>query len=184
MARRAGQNGFTLIELLMVLVIISVFTGMIAVQMGGSQEAALLRSAGRKLMSAINFAGSQAITLNQTHIVTVDTTRSRYAVRSAAHSNGLDPEEKPAGPLEQGEFDAHISVTVRDLERNSEELAEPLQRGEPEAHPREEITFYPDGTADSRELILRDRSGSEMILRVNPATGRIRIVKPELEGPP
>ena len=40
---------------------------------------------------------------------------------------------------------------------------------------RDTITFYPDGTADSAEIHLSDRSGATLAMRVNPVTARLRI---------
>jgi hypothetical protein len=39
------------------------------------------------------------------------------------------------------------------------------------------ILFNPDGTADAREIRLRDRDGFRLGLRINPVTARIHIVE-------
>jgi len=39
------------------------------------------------------------------------------------------------------------------------------------------ITFYPDGTADASEILLRDRDGFRVALRINPVTARVRIIE-------
>jgi len=39
------------------------------------------------------------------------------------------------------------------------------------------ITFYPDGTADASEIVLRDRDGFRLALRINPVTARVRIIE-------
>ncbi len=41
----------------------------------------------------------------------------------------------------------------------------------------EAIAFYPDGTADPGEILLRDRDGFRLSLRINPTTARVRIVE-------
>ena len=43
----------------------------------------------------------------------------------------------------------------------------------------ETIVFYPDGTADAREIRLEDRQGFRLALRINPTTARVRIVELE-----
>jgi hypothetical protein len=41
------------------------------------------------------------------------------------------------------------------------------------------VAFNPDGTADSREIVLRDRTGFRLGLRVNPTTARVEILEME-----
>ena len=38
------------------------------------------------------------------------------------------------------------------------------------------ISFYSDGTADSAELLLRDKQGFRFALRINPITSRVKIL--------
>ena len=39
------------------------------------------------------------------------------------------------------------------------------------------VLFFADGTADAREIVLRDRMGFELALRVNPVTARVHILE-------
>jgi hypothetical protein len=41
------------------------------------------------------------------------------------------------------------------------------------------ILFYPDGTAENREIVLEDKSGFRLALRLNPVTARVHIVEKE-----
>ena len=41
------------------------------------------------------------------------------------------------------------------------------------------ISFYPDGTADDREIELRDPDGYGLALRVNPVTSRVQLIELE-----
>lgn len=41
------------------------------------------------------------------------------------------------------------------------------------------IVFYPDGTADAREIQLEDRDGFRLVLRINPTTARVQIMELE-----
>ena len=38
------------------------------------------------------------------------------------------------------------------------------------------ITLYPDGTADAVEIVLRDREGFRLGLRINPITARVQSI--------
>ena len=46
------------------------------------------------------------------------------------------------------------------------------------------IAFYPDGTADSGAVLLRDRDGFRLLLQINPVTARIQVVEMEREAHP
>jgi hypothetical protein len=39
------------------------------------------------------------------------------------------------------------------------------------------VTFFPDGTADSAEILLRDQEGFGLRLRLNPITARFRVAE-------
>ena len=39
--------------------------------------------------------------------------------------------------------------------------------------------FYPDGTAEASEIVLRDREGFGLALRINPTTARVKILEVE-----
>jgi hypothetical protein len=39
------------------------------------------------------------------------------------------------------------------------------------------ILFFADGTADAREILLRDRMGFQLVLRINPVTARVNVME-------
>jgi hypothetical protein len=41
--------------------------------------------------------------------------------------------------------------------------------------PPQAVTFYPDGTADARQIELTDREGFRRALRIDPITSRVQI---------
>ena len=182
------SSGFTLLELMVVVVLIGIMTAMIIPEMKGTYEDALLRSTGRKLVSVLNLASSRAITLNQLHRVRLDTGRGKFVlerpVRDGEGGSGFVPVRDISGT--EGELDSRISVQVH---RPGEEIAdasEPLERkpaGETTELERREsvIAFHPDGTADAREILLRDRDGFRLAIRINPTTSRVSVVELERE---
>jgi type II secretion system protein H len=171
-------RAFTLVELMVVLVLISIFTGLIVGEMRGTFEDALLRGAARKLVSAANFAGSQAVSTSQPLSIRINPVNSEFSVRKqAAAENG-------SGVLESGKLDERITVLVREQETTQPEDAAAAPETEERSGKTGEITFYADGTADPREILLRDRMGVELLLRVSPITGRVKIVNSQLEGRP
>jgi len=168
--RTVRQAGFTLIELMVVLILIGIFSGLMLSQMRGTYEDALLRSTSRKIISAANLASSKAVTLNQTHSLWLDTASGRLRIQTDRE----DP------PIEEENLDSRIRIDLRDtIAEANEEADEP--RVEQKQKAFERIDFFPDGTATGREIALRDRMGVELLLRINPVTGRIRILEGRVE---
>ena len=182
----ACGGGFTLIELMAVLVIIGIMTAMIIPEMRGSYGDALLRSTTRELMSVCNLASSQAIAANQSHRVRLDTVNGRYVlekrVRGGRHDDNFVPLRDLPGA--EGTIDKRILIELRVPEQetgddSSAQSSTPsLDSAQPE-HAIEAIAFYSDGTADARDIILSDREGFRMALRINPITARVSALEME-----
>ena len=155
---RPRPSGFSLIELMVVIVLMVILTAMIVPEMRGTFEDALLRSAGRKLVSAMNLAHSRAVTLQQAHRVVLDAQSGRFAVERLARegqgSGFVAVSDIPGGT---GELDKRIAFEV-------------LKDGE---GAMTTISFYPNGTAEAAQIILRDREGFAIALRVNGVTARV-----------
>jgi prepilin-type N-terminal cleavage/methylation domain-containing protein len=155
---RQRARGFTLIELMVVLALISIMSAVIVGEMGGTFHDALLRSTGRRLMSVFSLASSRAISLDRMHQVRFDRASGRYAVETRGRG-GFVPVEAVGGA--EGAIDSHIVLRLR---------GEGL---------RDAIAFYPDGTADEREIELRDPEGFGLALRINPVTSRVQLIELE-----
>jgi type II secretion system protein H len=168
---RAANNttrlGFSLIELMVVLLLIAVLSAMIIPAMHGTYEDALLRSTARRLVDVCNLANSRAVTLNQVFCVRLNTKEGKYLVEPQRKAPAT---AKQMAPME-GVFDQRVSVELRQPQADSADTA----------NQRDQITFYPDGTADARELLLRNRQGFQLALRINPVTARVQIVEPPRE---
>jgi prepilin-type N-terminal cleavage/methylation domain-containing protein len=178
-----GRAGFTLLELMVVCVVIGVMTAMILPEMRGTLEEARLRSSGRALVSVFQLARSRAITTREAHRVRFDLENYRCHLERRARPDESVSGYVPAGvPLgASGALDPRIEVEFRQARQMNESLgAEWLgpgadAGGEWGGEVVEVITFYPDGTVDAGEMVLRDRQGFELGLRVHPATGRVEL---------
>ncbi|HEY3864436.1 MAG TPA: prepilin-type N-terminal cleavage/methylation domain-containing protein [Verrucomicrobiae bacterium] len=173
--------GFTLVEMMVVIIIVSIMSAAVVAEMHGTLQEALLRTASRELSIAFNAASSRAISVNMPHRIDIDTLRHRYSVeRGQRGSEDFYPVRDV--PLASGTIDPRISIRVLAPGLNApddagDESAEsagdqnilPLMPGQ------EGVTFYPDGTADSRQIELTDRDGFRLALRVNPITSRVQI---------
>lgn len=188
MAKEARISGFTLIELMVVLVLIGIMTAMIIPEMSGTYEDAVLRSSSRELINVFNLAYSRAVTANQLQRVRFDPSSGRYVmekrVRARLGESGFAPvRDVPGG---EGKIDSRISM---ELHRPGEGLSDGSDQGEQSASTDNSlaqdtaIAFYPDGTADAAEVLLQDRDGFRLALRINPITARVNIVELERRGP-
>jgi type II secretion system protein H len=182
----AGTGGFTLIELMVVLVVIGIMTAMIVPEMRGTFGDALLRSTGRELVNVFDVAYSRAVTLNQLHRVEFDRNTGQYRIerraRESDQGDGFVPvKDVPGG---EGRIDRRISVEFRKPARDASETPEDGRAGVSEDGSkvqtgRDVIAFYADGTADAAEVLLQDREGFRLALRVNPSTARVHLDEPE-----
>jgi len=181
MSRR--RAGFTLLELMVVCVVIGVMTAMILPEMRGTFEEARLRSSGRGLVSVFQLARGRAITTREPHRVRLDLEAHRCHLERRARPGEPVSGYVPAGvPLGAGGvLDRRIEVEFRPVQRMEEsmdaEWSGPAADvgGGWDGEFAKGITFYPDGTADAGDMILRDREGFELRLRVHPATGRVEL---------
>ena len=181
---RARLSAFTLVELMVVIAIIGIMTAMMLPEMRGTYQDALLRSTSRQLISVFDVASSHAISVNQAHRVRFDHKTGRYVIEKVTPGRGPESGHVPARdvPGGEGQLDTRISIQLRPIVdvpiqgNDQPAVAAPEQSAPPEM-PEEAITFYPDGTADAAEVVLRDQDGFRLALRINAITARVRIIE-------
>jgi Tfp pilus assembly protein FimT len=173
---------------MVVLVLIGILTGLIVAEMKGTFEDALLRSTSRQLVSVFHLAYSLSVSLNQLNRFRLDVKAGRYLierrVREEERGSGFVPVREIPGS--EGKLDARIAIEIRKADKdlaNAPDEGAPLVAAEDsrvEDH-GDAIAFYPDGTADAGEIVLRDRDGFRRALRINPITARVHIAELERE---
>ena len=181
---RDCRSAFTLIELMVVIVLIGIMTAMILPEMKGTYEDALLRSTGRELVSVCSLASSHAVSANQAHRLRLDPKTGHYSIERGAADLGDKGRSVPVREVPGGEgvLDTRIAIEIYKSGDQSTDVAEPDSAPVAGSHaqagpPDDGITFYPDGTADASEIVLRDRDGFRLALRINPVTARVRIIE-------
>jgi type II secretion system protein H len=186
---RHRHAAFTLVELMVVIAIIGIMTAMMIPEMKGTFQDALLRSTSRELINVFDLAYSRAISLNQTRRVRLDEKTGRYLVEKQIVENGQE-NFVPADdvPGNKGELDSRIAVEFHppaeiSADANSE-MANSAAPVSENVSDEVTISFYPDGTADGGDFLLRDREGFRLRLQINPVTARVHVVEMEREVVP
>jgi prepilin-type N-terminal cleavage/methylation domain-containing protein len=191
----AGRcSGFSLVELMAVLVVIAIMAVMIVPEMRGTYGDALLRSSARKLISACHLANSRAIALHLPQRLRVDAKTGRYFTEPTAPEGGASDRESGNAarfrPIE-GRIDSRVTIEIggntAEPRTNGDEAMAPNSQAPPESAELLDpmaiegagnlISFLPDGTAQGPEIVLRDREGFRLALRVHPTTARVRVTE-------
>jgi prepilin-type N-terminal cleavage/methylation domain-containing protein len=168
-------SGFTLTELLVVCLIIGIMAALVVAEMRSSFEDALLRSSGRRLIDVCGLTYSRAVSSSQIHRVRLDKYSGQYLIEKQVGDGQEDSDFEPATdiPAFKGQFDQRVLIDLQRPEPDSIEESDL----EPRPLANDGITFYPDGTADACQILLRDRMGYEMTLQINPTTGRVHVME-------
>jgi Tfp pilus assembly protein FimT len=169
---------------MIVIVLIGILSAMIIPELKGSFQDALLRSTSRSLINVFNIASSRAVSLNQLHRVRLDAKTGRYVIEKRTRET---PEGDEFAPLKdvseaEGTLDTRISIQIRTSEQMPANAPEGVSNAGAANGPTvDTISFYSDGTADSAELLLRDKQGFRLLLRINSTTSRVKLLELERE---
>ena len=154
-------------ELMVVILLISILSAVLVPEMRGTFEEALLRSSARQIVGACGVAYGRAVAEGRPHRLRFDPATGKFKVgRSPTGGAGAPSNVDLSGGT--GSIDPRVSVQIRP------------GMNVPPAAPEEGpgVTFFPDGTAEAAEFLLRDRAGFRLSVHINPVTARPRIKEP------
>jgi prepilin-type N-terminal cleavage/methylation domain-containing protein len=196
--KRSGGSGFTLIELLLTVVVLLLLLGAVVINFGGLQGSVQLDEGAEQFESLIRYARAHAANTGCKVQITFEEVVGDDEFQAALGNVFVSWEPEP---LERpGEFKplAELSPLVESLLRLVEiddvrplggtvKRASNFVDGTGQAGTVEEemagsfapITFYPDGSSDSAEVILRARESDDtrrLAVRVIGATGTVKKV--------
>jgi Tfp pilus assembly protein FimT len=158
-----------------VVALVGILSALIIPGMHGTYEEALLRSTSRELIDAFQVAYSQSVSFGQPHRFHFDPSTHRYAVEKVLGDEGREdyvPLRDVPGC--EGRLDMRIAIHIRAVPDPT--VASGGSDSDDSPRPESgQLSFYPDGTADARDVLLEDRDGFRLLLRVNPVTARVRI---------
>ena len=184
--RARNAMGFTLIELAIVLVVIAILTAMIIPEMRGTMEGETLRSTARELVRGLRLAHSQSITLHQRHRLLIDRKNNRYRVERFARSQDAGSGYVPVRdvPGAQAALSDKIDIQLKATDEAASISPDATSEQDPLSSEARDlaVSFLPDGTAEAVEIVLRDRDGFGLALRVSPVTARVQVVELEKRG--
>ncbi len=168
---------------MVVVVILSVLTAMIAPQFAGTYQAALLRGTARKLVTAVRLASSEAVTRNRVVRLNIDAEKHRYWMECPGQELGVASTRTSIQDVPGAAGELHEQITVQVRSRGQKSRQTTRRRGRRAKAPArgQSIPFNPDGTTEAREIVLRDREGFGLGLRIHPTTARVSTITLEPE---
>jgi Tfp pilus assembly protein FimT len=167
---------------MVVIVLIGILSAMILPEMKGTYGDALLRSSARELVNVFSLAYSRAVSVNQIHVVRLDQQNRKYTVERRVRSQGQRTELAPLKDVagSSGQLDGRIEIEIRKQEGSPDDAGsvaeQPAANEQPQPH-NDTVAFYPDGTADAVEVVLRDQAGYGLRLRIDPVTARVEVLE-------
>jgi len=164
------KKGFSLIELLVVLVIISVFSTFVAVNVAGSLGNIALKTASKKVAASLRYARSRAIAESIPYVALVDLNQNRLTVKpdvsaseTGDETDGLSPKTKRGGVKR-----FNLPEDVRFKKALAYDGSESDSRFFA-------VAFMPNGCSSGGTIFLENSRKRESTVKIDFVTGTVRV---------
>ena len=155
------KNGFTLIELLVVLIIISLVSAFVAPRIIAPLGNLSLKTASKKIVSALRYARSQAVSEYDGRVAIFDFELRRLMVfTGSALPDTYRPDELPVDKAEMV-YDLPENVRFEQAVSGEEKISEGLFQ----------VAFFPNGSSSGGKLILTNEGGLRYQIKIDFITG-------------
>lgn len=156
-----AKSGFTLMELLVVLVIVGLVAAFIAPRITAPMGGLQLKTASKKIVSAMRYARSQAVSQRHGRVAIFDFEMRRMMVFKGSD---LPPEYRPDDlPLQKAEMRYDLPEQVR--------LEKAVSSVETVTGGLFQVAFFPNGSSTGGEVILAAGEKRRFCIRVDFITG-------------
>jgi type II secretion system protein H len=149
-----AAQGITLLELLVVIALISILSALVYPSFGNALSNLRLRGEARRLVSACRLAKWEAIAKRRPYRVVADLQKNQFMVADAS---------------EQVTKELDLSPGIRIFQ--AQKISE---NGPADAN---EFYFFPNGTAETGSITLRDDRGRNVRIAIDFLTGDAKIVE-------
>jgi type II secretion system protein H len=168
------KNGFTLIELLVVLVIIGLVAAFAAPRVTAPLGHLHLKTASKKIVSALRYARSQAVSENEGRVGIFDFEKGRMMI----FAGSALPSEYRADELPVDKAEMVYPLPEGVVFEVARAGSEPVSTG------LFQLAFFPNGSSTGGAVILKNEAGRRYRIEVDFITGITRLETPdEKEGP-
>ncbi|MBU0484149.1 MAG: prepilin-type N-terminal cleavage/methylation domain-containing protein [Proteobacteria bacterium] len=162
------QNGFTLLEVMIVLLLIGLVTGLVVPRFGGTLSSMQARSAVKKIATILRYARNQAVSEQQTRVVTFDLSLNRVVLELAVDQIGeVSAERKKTDSADPGGKVYQLPEKIRLLEAISAS-GENIEQEFP-------LYFYPAGNSSGGVILLQGKRKSPYRLQIDFITGIVDV---------
>lgn len=164
------KKGFSLIELLVVLVLISVFSAFVGVNVAGSLSNMGLKTASKKVAASLRYARSRAITESVPYVALLDLNQNRVTIKPDVTSSGRKKEtDNYASKLKKSDTKRYDlpedvkfknALTFEGAESDSRFFA---------------VVFMPNGCSSGGTILLENNRERGSAVKIDFVTGTVRV---------
>ena len=164
------KKGFSLIELLVVLVLISVFSAFVGVNVGGSLSNMGLKTASKKVAASLRYARSRAITESIPYVALLDLNQNRMTIKPDSASSGSEKETGDVSSklTESGVKHFNLPEGVKFKNALTYDGAESDSRFFA-------IVFMPNGCSSGGTILLENNRERQSAVKIDFVTGTVRV---------